>query len=183
MKIVPTSLQGVMTVETERLVDQRGSFARLFCVEELSNLLGGHQIVQINQSKTAALGAIRGMHFQIPPFAEIKIIHCLRGKVFDAAVDLRKGSDTFLHWHAEILTPENARMFVIPEGCAHGFQTLEANTELLYLHTAQYEPNHEGGVLYDDPAIDIQWPMTCTEISDRDRTHPRIGDDFLGIEV
>jgi len=183
MNITPTPLKNVVIVETNKLADHRGSFARLFCNQELSPLLGNRQIVQINQSLTTTKGAIRGMHFQYPPYAEMKMVRCIRGKVFDVAVDLRANSETFLQWHAELLTPENARMFVIPEGCAHGFQTLEPDTELLYLHTAHYAPKHEGGVLYNDPMIGIQWPIECTEISNRDREHTKIDTSFSGINV
>ncbi len=183
MNIVSTKIDGVSVVETKVLGDHRGLFARLFCAKELSMILNGRNILQINQSKTKKQGAIRGMHFQCKPFAEIKLIRCLKGKVFDVAVDLRKNSDTFLSWHAEILTPENATMFVVPEGCAHGFQVLEPDSELLYLHTALYNPEYESGILYDDPAVGIHWPMGCSEISDRDRQHTLINNNFQGIKV
>ncbi|MCR4343412.1 MAG: dTDP-4-dehydrorhamnose 3,5-epimerase, partial [Candidatus Scalindua sp.] len=134
-------------------------------------------------SKTKKQGAIRGMHFQYKPFAEMKLIRCLKGKVFDVAVDLRKHSSTYLSWYAEILSPENATMFIVPEGCAHGFQVLEPDSELLYLHTAFYNPEYEGGILYDDPAVGIEWPMACSEISDRDKQYALINNSFHGIKV
>lgn len=121
------------------------------------------------------------MHFQHPPYAEVKFVRCLRGRVWDVAVDLRAGSPTFLRWHAEELSPENAHMLVIPEGCAHGFQTLEADTELLYLHTTAYTPGAEGGVRYDDPAIGIRWPLPAANISSRDTGHAWIATDFTGL--
>lgn len=183
MNIIATPLQGVVVVETNRLIDHRGSFARLYCDKMLSPILGGRKIVQINQSKTSEKGSIRGMHFQYEPFAEMKLVRCLKGKVFDVAVDLRADSDTFLKWHAEVLTPENDRMFVIPEGFAHGFQILETNTELLYLHTAHYDPKYEGGVLSNDPALNITWPVPCSEISDRDSMYRRIDNKFAGIKI
>lgn len=181
MNILTTELKNIKIVEAKYKDDCRGSFARLFCDKVLSTIIGHRKIVQINHSKTLAKGTIRGMHFQHSPFCEMKLVRCLKGKVFDVAVDLRAGSDTFLQWHAEILTPENSRMLIIPEGCAHGFQALEEKTELLYLHTAYYKADYDGGVLFNDPAIGIKWPMDCTEISDRDRLHPIIDKNYLGI--
>ncbi len=109
-----------------------------------------------------------------PPHAEMKLVRCLRGRVWDVAVDLRAESPTFLHWHAEELSPDNHRMVVIPEGCAHGFQVLTPDSELLYLHTAFYAPDAEGGVRHDDPALGIRWPLPVTDLSPRDRSHPLI---------
>ena len=129
MHIQQTVIEGVMVVETTPFVDQRGAFLRLFCERELSAILGERRIVQINYSRTEAVGTIRGLHYQRPPHAEMKLVRCLRGRVWDVALDLRQGSPTFLHWHAEELTPDNAQMLVIPEGCAHGFQALEAGME------------------------------------------------------
>lgn len=183
MNFVNLPLQGLVVVERSWIEDIRGGFARLFCNKALSAILGERRVVQINQSKTTQAGTIRGMHFQYPPHAEMKMVSCLRGKVFDVAVDLRSGSDTFLKWHAEILTPENSRMFVIPEGFAHGFQTLEPDTELLYFHTAHYEPTHESGVFSNDPMLNIKWPLACSEISERDRQHGKIDSQFTGIKL
>ena len=111
----------------------------------------------------------------------MKLVRCLKGRVWDVAVDLRGGSPTFLQWHAEELSPENARMMVIPEGCAHGFQVLESDSELLYLHTAIYAPESEGGVPYDDPCLSISWPLPVADLSERDRRHPPINPEFIGI--
>lgn len=181
MKSVATPIPGVMRIETSSHADDRGAFARFFCEEGLSVSLGGRRIVQINHSRSVERGTIRGMHFQYAPHAEIKFVRCLRGRVWDVAVDLRADSPTFLQWHAEELSPENARMLVVPEGCAHGFQTLEQDTELLYLHTAAYAPGAEGGVRYDDPTIDIRWPLPATNISPRDAGHAWITADFTGL--
>lgn len=183
MKIIPTGISGVYVVETTPFIDHRGVFARLFCEQELAEILGPRRIVQINYSRTEAVGAIRGLHFQYPPYAEMKLVSCLKGRVWDVAVDLRQGSQTFLKWHAEELTPDNARMLVIPEGCAHGFQVLEAGSELLYLHTAAYEKSAEGGLRYDDPGLNITWPLSVTDISERDRNHPLIGKEYSGITL
>ena len=174
MEITPTTIPGVLIAETRLQVDHRGVFARLYCESELAGIIGNRHIVQINHSRTAAVGAIRGMHFQHPPHAEMKLVRCLKGRVWDVAVDLRADSPTFLKWHAEELTPENARMLVIPHGCAHGFQVLEPESELLYLHTACYAPEAEGGVRHDDPQLGIAWPL-------RDRGHPLVGPDFSGL--
>lgn len=183
MKITPTTISGVMLVETTPHIDPRGAFSRFYCEQELAGLIGNRRIVQINHSRTSAAGAIRGMHFQYPPHAEMKLVRCLRGGVWDVAVDLRTNSPSFLHWHAEELTPENRRMLVIPEGCAHGFQVLEEESELLYLHTAFYISDAEGGLPYDDPRVGIPWPLPITDLSPRDARHPPIKPDFNGIPL
>jgi dTDP-4-dehydrorhamnose 3,5-epimerase len=123
------------------------------------------------------------MHFQRRPCAEMKLVRCLKGKVWDVAVDLRADSPTYLQWHAEELTPDNSKMLVIAEGFAHGFQVLEANSELLYLHTAFYSAETEGGVRYDDPALAITWPLLVTDISTRDTCHPLIESGFEGLQA
>jgi dTDP-4-dehydrorhamnose 3,5-epimerase len=181
MNVSPTSIAGVLRVDTVPHADSRGAFARLYCERNLADVIGPRRIVQINHSRTATVGAIRGMHYQHPPHAEMKLVRCLRGRVWDVAVDLRAGSPTFLRWHAEELTPHNARMLVIPEGCAHGFQVLEADSELLYLHTAFYAPQAEGGVRHDDPRLGITWPLPVAELSPRDAGHPKIEPDYRGI--
>jgi len=129
------------------------------------------------------VGAIRGMHFQYPPFAEMKLIRCIRGRVLDVAVDLRTDSQTFLQWHAQELSSDNLQMMVVPEGCAHGFQVMEPDSELLYLHTAMYHKPSEGGLRYNDPQLSISWPLPVTDISHRDQSHPLLADSFPGIRV
>jgi dTDP-4-dehydrorhamnose 3,5-epimerase len=123
------------------------------------------------------------MHFQYPPHAEMKLVRCLKGRVWDVAVDLRYRSPTFLQWHAEELTPNSGRMMVIPEGFAHGFQVLEPDSELLYLHTAPYTPSAEGGLRHNDPKLGIHWPLHVTDLSERDAAHPLIGEAFQGVIV
>ena len=182
MKIKQTSLQDAFVIEPEPFSDDRGLFARVFCKQELRDILRGKNIVQVNHSMTRQKGAIRGMHFQRPPRAEIKMVKCLRGSVFDVMIDLRRGSSTFLKWHGEVLSAENMRMMYIPEGFAHGFQALEENCELLYLHTEFYSPEHEGGIRYNDPKIGIKWTLEATDVSERDKNHPLLGEDFEGIE-
>lgn len=178
-----TPIADVHVVETLPSRDQRGSFARQFCERELREILGDRHVVQINHSRTAEAGTVRGLHYQHPPYAEMKMVRCLKGRVWDVAVDLRANSPTFLQWHAEELAPGSSRMLVIPEGCAHGFQTLETHTELLYLHTAFYKPEAEGGVRFDDPQLDIRWPLQVCGLSERDRRHPQITSAFTGITV
>lgn len=183
MNVVATSIPGIVVVQTQCVEDDRGAFARLFCEQDLAQVIGARRIVQINYSKTSAQGAVRGMHFQFPPHAEMKLVRCLKGKVWDVAVDLRAGSPTFLRWHAEELTPGNARMLVIPEGCAHGFQTLEADSELLYLHTAAYCAASEDGIDCRDPLLGIPWPLPVAALSTRDRHHPALQPGFEGVTL
>jgi dTDP-4-dehydrorhamnose 3,5-epimerase len=181
MKIIPTPIVGVVAIQTIPFRDSRGAFYRAFCDQELASILINRPICQVNMSLTEMVGAIRGLHFQYPPDAEMKLIRCLRGRVWDVAVDLRQDSPTFLHWHGVELSPENAMMMVIPEGCAHGFQVLATSSELLYLHTSPYQPKSEGGIRYNDPVIDIDWPMAATDLSERDISHPLLSKDFTGI--
>jgi dTDP-4-dehydrorhamnose 3,5-epimerase len=181
MKVTTTAIRDVSVVERSPILDNRGAFARFFCEQELQTVLHGRQIVQINHSRTNAVGAIRGMHYQRPPHAEMKLIRCIKGRVWDVAVDIRQGSPTFLQWHAEELTPENGRMLVVPEGCAHGFQVLEAGSEMLYLHTAAYARDFEGALAYNDPMLSISWPLPVTDLSASDSQRPHISSDFLGI--
>jgi len=182
VKISDTDLSGVYVVESQIRGDTRGSFSRLFCNKELSSVIGSRTIVQINQSKTAEKGTVRGLHYQNSPFAEMKLIRCLKGAVWDVALDLREGSPTFLKWHAQELTQENNLMMVIPEGVAHGFQTIKNDSELLYLHTEYYEPEHEAGVRHNDPMIAIEWPLNIKGMSDRDLSFPLLDNEFKGLK-
>ncbi len=183
MKLFPTSISEVIVAETSLITDHRGAFSRLFCENELTVALNGRRIVQVNQSRTAVVGAVRGLHYQLPPHAEMKLVRCIKGRVWDVVVDLRAGSPSFLKWHAEELTSKNARMLVIPEGCAHGFQVLEAESELLYLHTAAYAPEAERGVRYDDTTLNISWPILVVDLSERDRNYAPIAPNFHGIII
>jgi dTDP-4-dehydrorhamnose 3,5-epimerase len=183
MELLETPISSVMVAETNRIGDHRGAFARFFCEGELASVLGEQHIVQINHSRTSKAGAVRGMHYQLTPHAEMKMVRCIKGRVWDVAIDLRRHSSTFLQWHAVELSAENDLMMVIPEGCAHGFQVLEAESELLYLHTACYAPTCESGVRHDDPLINIPWPLMVTDISDRDRLHPLLDEHYSGVEL
>ena len=183
MKIYPTPIVDLVVAESKPFKDERGAFTRLFCEQELSSLIGQRKVMQINHSCTEVVGAVRGLHFQYAPHAEMKLVRCLKGKVWDVAVDLRPQSPSYKRWYAQELSPQNAHMMVIPEGFAHGFQVLEAGSELLYLHTAFYMPESEGGVRYDDPALAIAWPIQVTEISVRDSSHTYIDSSFRGVVV
>ncbi|MDQ2733490.1 MAG: dTDP-4-dehydrorhamnose 3,5-epimerase family protein [Pseudomonadota bacterium] len=179
--LTPTALQGLIVVERQRLADHRGYLSRFFCAEELSAARFSLPIAQINHTLTHQRGAVRGLHFQHPPHAEDKLVSCLRGEVFDVAVDLRTGSETFLQWHAEILSADNGKSLMIPQGFAHGFQTLSDNCELLYLHSRPYTAGAESALNARDPALDIYWPLTFTDISERDAQHPHLTPDFTGV--
>ena len=183
MKINQAPISGVGVVECEPIGDNRGWFARLYCQSELQELIGARQIVQINFSHTHQVGAVRGLHYQLQPQAEMKMVRCLRGKVWDVVVDLRDGSPTFLSWYGEELSKDNMKMMVVPEGCAHGFQVLDEDSELLYLHTAMYAPSLEGGVRPTDPMLGVDWPLAVKDLSDRDRSHPVLTADFAGVVV
>jgi len=181
--ILSTPLEGLVVLQRKPFGDQRGFLQRLFCSEELHMLLSNKNIVQINHTHTAKRGTVRGMHFQHPPHAEIKFVSCLCGEVFDVAVDLRQGSSTFLRWHAEVLSADNHKTLVIPEGFAHGFQTLTDDCEMLYFHTAAYQSKAEDGLHAQDPTLDIRWPVSISELSTRDSMHPLITHDFSGVAV
>jgi dTDP-4-dehydrorhamnose 3,5-epimerase len=183
LNILPTPILGLSLIHREPVEDSRGCFERIFCEETLRDLLSGKRIVQINHAVTWAKGAMRGLHFQYQPHAETKIVYCQRGKVFDVAVDLRRDSPTFLHWHGEMLSEDNHTAFFIPEGFAHGFQSLTENCAMLYLHTAAYRPEAEGGIHLLDPRVGIAWPLPVAELSPRDAAHPLLGNDFTGITL
>lgn len=183
MKITPLPIPGAAVAHAEPRPDERGGFARWFCREALAECIGDRQIVNINYSRTEDVGAIRGMHVQRRPALEMKLVRCTRGAVFDVIVDLRAGSPTFLNWHGFALSPDSMDMLIIPEGVAHGFQVLEPGSEMLYLHTAHYAPDHEAGVRFDDPAIGIDWPLEPTVVSERDRSHPLLDASFGGLDA
>jgi len=172
--ILETPLQGLNILQPKRLGDHRGYLERMYCTADLEALLGSRSIAQINRTFTEKTGTVRGMHFQLPPHAEMKFVTCLKGEVFDVAVDLRTDSPTYLEWHAEILSGENHKILVIPEGFAHGFQAQSDNCEMLYFHTAAYHPSAESGLNPRDPALAIDWPLAVSEISERDASHPFI---------
>ncbi len=181
--IIETPLEGLCVIQRKPIGDARGYFERVFCSIDLQSLINCKPIVQINHTSTASRGTVRGMHFQYPPHAEMKLVSCFRGKVFDVAVDLRQNSPTFLCWHAEILSADNHKTLYIPEGFAHGFQACTDDCELLYCHTASFRPESEGGVHALDPRLAIQWPLPVKEQSRRDAAHPLIGNGFHGVSI
>jgi len=180
MKTNNTPIEGVMEFVRNPMSDSRGLFQRIYCTDLLLGLLGGKNIKQINHSVTSEAGVIRGMHMQLGASAEYKIISCISGEVFDVALDLRRSSRTFLKWHSIILAPGKYNSLLIPPGVAHGFQSLEENSELLYLHTENYSPNDEFGVSFLDPRVNIKWPLLPTQISDRDLSFKNLSNKFLG---
>ena len=179
----PGPIDGVRLATSRIIGDARGQFARLFDLELLGEVHGAQPIVQINRSVTSTPGTVRGLHYQTAPALEAKWVRCLRGRVLDVVVDLRRGSPTFLQHFAAELSGESGQTLFIPEGCAHGFQALEPDSELLYLHTAAYAPQHEGGLRCDDPALGIAWPLAIVGLSQRDANHPLIDASFKGIAV
>lgn len=178
-----TPIAGLQVIQRQPLGDERGYLERMFCSEEFKSIIGSRKIAQINHTKTAKAGIVRGMHFQYPPCAEMKFVSCLRGEVFDVAVDLRQDSPTFLKWHAEILSEDNHKTFLIPEGFAHGFQALSNDCELVYIHTTAYKQEAEAGLNALDARLAIKWPLTVTERSLRDQHHLMLTDDFIGMKL
>lgn len=181
LKAQATPLNGLFEIRTTKVGDARGQFSRLFCETDFANIRPHLHFTQINLSETRQRGSIRGMHYQTPPAAEAKLIRCLRGKVFDVAVDVRAGSPTFLRWHALELSDDNDCAVFIPEGFAHGFQALTDDVQLLYLHTAPWTPACEAGLRHDDPRLGIAWPLPVGMISDKDRGYQLIDADFRGV--
>ena len=170
----PTPIAGVLELLGQPFGDHRGAFLNGFRAQELpfAQAWGDRAIGQVNLSRTEAVGAVRGLHLQAPPHSEAKLVRCLRGRVWDVAVDLRPGSPTCGQWYSVELSPGAANALLIPEGCAHGFQVLEPGSELLYLHSGAWVPEAETGVRYDDPQLAISWPLTPQGLSARDLALP-----------
>ena len=179
--VLATPIAGLHVLQRKPIGDERGYLERLFCADELQKLIPGRRIEQVNHTLTASRGTVRGLHFQHPPHAETKFVYCLRGEVFDVAVDLRRGSPTFLHWHAEVLSADNHKTFVIPEGFAHGFQALADDCEMLYFHTAAWRQDAEGGLNAQDPRLAIRWPLPVAGLSPRDAAHAFLDAHFDGV--
>jgi dTDP-4-dehydrorhamnose 3,5-epimerase len=176
-----TKLKGAFVIEPEPFTDERGLFARVYCAEEFK-AIGHHKpFVQINHSVNTHKATFRGLHYQLPPFSEIKLIRCVAGKVFDVIVDIRKGSQTFLQHFTVELSAKNMKMLYVPEGFAHGFITLEDNTQLIYHHTSFYKPGFEAGIGYNDPRLEIKLPVEPLVITEKDKSYPLINSSFTGI--
>lgn len=181
MTFEPNALAGSYVIDLIPHEDERGWFARFYCKNEFAQIGHDKEWVQMNHSFTRERGALRGMHFQRPPYREIKLVRCIAGRVLDVIVDLRRDSPSFLQSFGVELSAANRKMLYIPEGFAHGFQVLAENSELIYLHTEFYTPGAEGGLRYDDPALKIRWPLEVTNLSPRDAGHPLLTDNFKGI--
>lgn len=177
-----TPLEGAYTIELEKRGDERGFFARLFCEKEFQTHGLESKFVQINNSSSSTKGTLRGMHFQIAPAGEVKVVRCIKGALYDVIVDLRPNSPTFKKWFGVELSAENRTMMYVPKGFAHGFVTLTDDVEAFYLVTEFYAPEQERGLRYNDPAINIQWPITPTEISDKDKSWPDLNQEFHGLK-
>ena len=172
MRFIENRLKGAFIIEPERLEDERGFFARTFCQKEFVANGLNPRIVQCNVSYNKNKGTLRGMHYQVAPMAEAKLVSCTRGAIYDVIIDLRPESPTYCQWLAEELNAENRKMIYIPEGFAHGFQTREDETEVFYQMSEFYSPEHALGVRWDDPAFGIEWALDTMIISEKDRNYP-----------
>lgn len=182
MKFNPSPLRGACTIDLEKRGDDRGFFARMFCELEFADAGLETRFVQVNNSLTAKRGTLRGLHYQLPPAAEVKVVRCVRGALYDVIVDLRPDSPTFRKWFGAELTADNRTMMYVPRGFAHAFLTLTDDAEAMYLVSAFYSPDNERGVRYNDPAFSIMWPVDPLEVSDKDRNWPDFNADFHGTE-
>ena len=170
MNLQSTLITDVKVLKRDVRQDERGSFTRLFGKDELALL--GHEAsaIHVNSSTSTQAGTLRGIHFQYPPHAEEKIVSCVRGAVWDLAVDLRPNSPTRFQWHGELLTPENGTSLIVPEGCGHAFITLEDDSTVVYAISTAYAPGFESGIAFDDPLLSIEWPMSPTTLSSKDQS-------------
>jgi len=176
-----TPIHGLVVLRREPFEDHRGSLDRLFDIEMMGSLVPEFTVAQVNHTVTIGRGTVRGLHYQAPPRTESKIVTCLRGRVFDVAVDVRRGSPTFLDWHSVELNAEDRTSVVLPPGCAHGFQLLGDSCELLYVHGERYHEGAEGGLHPEDPTLSISWPEVISQMSTRDREHPMLDPDWPGV--
>ena len=181
--VADTPISGVKLVTRQPQGDERGFLARLFCARELAQLGWSKPLAQVNHTLTQRSGTVRGLHYQKTPHAEMKLVSCLRGAVWDVAVDLRSGSPTFLHWHAQRLSAANHDALLIPEGCAHGFQSLGDDAELLYCHSMPYAPEADAGLHPLDQRLGIEWPLPVALLSQRDARHPALDARFAGLRL
>jgi dTDP-4-dehydrorhamnose 3,5-epimerase len=182
MKFIPQALAGVFIIEPHLLTDERGAFARTFCKKEFEQYIGHtKEFIQMNHSWNRRRGTLRGLHYQNAPFREIKLVRCIKGWVLDVIVDVREGSPTLLKHLSVELSEENKKMIYIPEGFAHGFQTLSDDAELAYLHTEYFTPGADSGLNYKDPVLNIHWPLQVSVISEKDKNNKLIDHTFKGI--
>lgn len=177
---IQTQLNGLLLVQRKAFEDHRGFLSRIYCADEFRKAGINNSIMQINHALTQHRGTVRGLHFQYAPYMEAKLVSCLKGEIFDVAVDLRRNSATFLQWHGETLSSNNRKSLYIPEGFAHGFQALTDDCELLYLHSTPYFPGAEDILNIEDPVLNISWPLPIRFQSERDRARPFIDKHFQG---
>ncbi|MFJ1309551.1 dTDP-4-dehydrorhamnose 3,5-epimerase [Agrobacterium tumefaciens] len=178
-----TPLDGARVIELEKRGDDRGFFARLFCEKEFAAEGLETRFVQINNSLSSKRGTLRGLHYQLPPSGEVKVVRAIRGALYDVIVDLRAGSPTFGKWFGAELSAENRMMMYVPRGFAHAFITLTDDTEALYLVSDFYAPECERGLRFNDPALGIEWPIEPVEVSEKDRAWPDFNPEFHGTEL
>jgi dTDP-4-dehydrorhamnose 3,5-epimerase len=178
MKFTPTPLDGAFVIDLEKREDERGFFARAFCINEFKANNLDSNVVQVNNSSSVQKGTLRGMHYQLAPFAETKIVRCIKGSLFDVIIDLRKDSPTFGKWFGEELSEQNRKMMYVPKGFAHGFLTLENNTEAFYFVTQFYNSESERGIRFNDPAFNITWPLAPVVVSEKDLSHPDFSESY-----
>lgn len=181
MKFIPAPLEGAYTIELEKREDERGFFARLYCEQEFAARGLEHRFVQINNSTSVRKGTLRGLHYQLPPNAEAKLMRCVRGTIYDVIVDLRAASSTFGQSFGAELSAENRLRMYVPQGFSHAFISLTDNAEVLYLSSSFYAPEHERGLRWNDPAIGVEWPVEVTEVSEKDRNWPDFDVDYHGV--
>jgi dTDP-4-dehydrorhamnose 3,5-epimerase len=182
MKFHETRVHGCRLVELERRGDDRGFFARMFCENEFGAAGLETRFVQANNSLTGKAGTLRGLHYQLPPAAEVKLVRCVRGALWDVVVDLRPDSPTFGAWYGAELSAENRNMMYVPRGCAHAFVTLTPDAEAIYMVSALYAPAEERGVRWNDPKFGIAWPVQPAELSAKDAAWPDFDPEFHGVE-
>lgn len=182
MKFTELELKGAYLIDLEKREDSRGFFARYFCEEEFNRQGLASNWVQINNSMSMRPGTLRGLHFQTPPHAEVKLVRCLRGAIWDVIVDLRKGSETYGKWFGSELNETNRSMMYVPQGFAHGFVSIEKNSEILYLVSDRYHPEAEKTLLWSDSNVSIKWPRTPTLISEKDSAGSLLR-DLLPLEI
>ncbi len=177
----PLDLKGAFTIDVQPFQDSRGFFTRTFCEKEFAEQQLVQHFVQANHSGTEGVGVIRGMHFQYAPFCEVKLVKCVQGSIYDVIVDVRAGSPTYLQWFGAELSAENKRMMYVPRGFAHGFQTLSEYSEITYMVSEFYNKESEGGIKYDDPKVNIKWPLPVSLVSDKDMNITYIDNHFKGV--
>jgi dTDP-4-dehydrorhamnose 3,5-epimerase len=181
MRFIPTAISGCYEIEPKFIQDSRGEFARIFCQQEFKELRIDFQVAQSNYSRTYKKGSLRGLHYQTAPHAEGKLVRVERGSIFDVCVDLRKDSPSFGRWHGTSLSAQNRKMLLLPKGCAHGFQTLEDDCEMVYLHSDFYAPECDRTAHHQDPLLNIQWPLPVAMISEKDHGAQFFETNFKGI--